>query len=41
MAKKTRSSTLSLSNLHQRFEALQKEHQWLFFEGTQQKALVP
>ena len=29
MAKKTRSSTLSLSNLHQRFEALQKEHQWL------------
>lgn len=40
MANKTNASTLSLSNLHQRFEALQKEHQWLLKQIKRKKTEV-
>jgi hypothetical protein len=40
MSKKTRSSTLSLSHLHERFAALQQEHQWLLKQIKRKKTEV-
>lgn len=40
MSKKTESSTLSLSNLHERFAALQQEHQWLLKQIKRKKTEV-
>ncbi len=40
MTKQTISSTLSLSNLHERFAALQKEHQWLLKQIKRKKTEV-
>ena len=40
MSKKTKSSTLSLSNLHERFAALEQEHQWLLKQIKRKKTEV-